>query len=496
MISIGLVLFSVIFWGLSLYEAISKESNSVNPLIQRYESETVVHVLSSDEYFLVSQSTGGSTSTTNSLYRKLPSLSIAIEMGYDTEYPNEIEKIKGKIGEPIKGYVSDVKPNASPYEVLSSQLVYFNALFAGTPKIINYSKLLPRFDGFRVQNAAIIPLTEKNNMRFMIARHKHVVIVDSIYVKFSTDSISIPISESMHRFHEQDHRLYKLPNGDILVSGTVSLIERKKLSANDGGDCKMGYKILTKNPKYAKDDNENPFIVKQPLVVMLMQSDRGTTKTSSQKNWGPMIFKKELHFVYSVSPLVIVKPEAKDPQPIKHITEKINAQFVDVVSSSDCLGTHQGAHGQPRHWSFGVYRGGTPAMMVRGQYLAFMHTRSNSDIITKFSFYVMGAYTFSTQMPFKLTAISPKPITDDLFKAYDRIMRVVVFPMTFYLEDKDGNEIPEGIEEPNPRDTNVVLTLGLNDADTGVVKMNLDLLLASLRPVLCRDKNNTISLMD
>lgn len=50
---------------------------------------------------------------------------------------------------------------------------------------------------------------------------------------------------------------------------------------------------------------------------------------------------------------------------------------------------------------WGKLRGGTPAILVADEYLAFFH-RSFIDQKTKLSWYVMDAYTFASSPPFPL----------------------------------------------------------------------------------------------
>lgn len=65
-------------------------------------------------------------------------------------------------------------------------------------------------------------------------------------------------------------------------------------------------------------------------------------------------------------------------------------------------------------WDWGILRGGSPALEVDGQYLAFFH--SPKEMVTansrgeKSLHYFMGAYTFSLEPPFAIEKMSLEPI--------------------------------------------------------------------------------------
>lgn len=95
-------------------------------------------------------------------------------------------------------------------------------------------------------------------------------------------------------------------------------------------------------------------------------------------------------------------------------------------------------------WKWGELRGGTPAIRVGNEYLAFFH--SSIQIATVHSdgqimpHYFIGAYTFQKDPPFALTRISPKPIIGagfyhgEIYTPYWHPVRVV-FPCGFVYDD-------------------------------------------------------------
>ena len=84
--------------------------------------------------------------------------------------------------------------------------------------------------------------------------------------------------------------------------------------------------------------------------------------------------------------------------------------------------------------------------------------------------YFMGAYTFSAHPPFKVLAVSPYPIVEDIFysgrwfKSKRRPVDYVVYPSSIYM---DKNET-------------LILTVGLNDLEGYLVRVDVHELMATL----------------
>lgn len=104
-------------------------------------------------------------------------------------------------------------------------------------------------------------------------------------------------------------------------------------------------------------------------------------------------------------------------------------------------------------WRWGMVRGGTPALLVDGEYLSFFHSPSftKSTVSNGISMYhyFMGAYTFSANPPFHITKISRSPIIGDDFYNESSYDKRVIFPGGFTIANdkfymvygKDDSEI-------------------------------------------------------
>lgn len=176
-----------------------------------------------------------------------------------------------------------------------------------------------------------------------------------------------------------------------------------------------------------------------------------------EKNWAPFVREEEgekkLYWDYCFNPHVILKMSNSTKNELVHLR---NPNHIAL---------------QPVPWkkSLGIIRGGTPPILVDGEYLAFFHSffKENGKI-----WYVMGAYTFEASFPFRVTGCSPYPIqfkgiynTRKKNTAYSR--KPSVFPAGLVLAQEEGKDV-------------LHLALGENDCGMKVVTFDKEALLKSL----------------
>jgi predicted GH43/DUF377 family glycosyl hydrolase len=177
----------------------------------------------------------------------------------------------------------------------------------------------------------------------------------------------------------------------------------------------------------------------------------GERKSRSEKNWVPFEYKGELFLAYSLLPHRILQPTFQ------------NGFCSDFVSTRGSIA-----------WNWGTLRGGTPALRYGNQYLAFFHSTINISSIHSHGkvmpHYFMGAYLFESEPPFKICAISPRPIIGKNF--YEgRIYRTwrpirAIFPAGFIYDDDY-----------------IWVVYGRQDHEMWVIKLDKVALLNSLVPV-------------
>lgn len=166
-----------------------------------------------------------------------------------------------------------------------------------------------------------------------------------------------------------------------------------------------------------------------------------------QKNWSPFIWNGTLLLTYTINPHEVISPN------------------LTYGSCQNCFETQKKIN-----WNFGDLRGGTPAQLVNGEYLAFFHsaivTSSACSANREMWHYVMGAYTFAPEPPFELKKISPIPIDTPGFYTYSNYDKRVIYPGGFVVSG-----------------SNLYLAYGKDDSEVWLATINLDALNESMIPV-------------
>lgn len=149
-----------------------------------------------------------------------------------------------------------------------------------------------------------------------------------------------------------------------------------------------------------------------------------------QKNWVPFEWNRLLLLGYTMAPHEILYP---------NLREGICYLFHKTPT--------------PIEWDFGSLRGGTPAQLVDGEYLAFFHSgmiaSSCASNHIDLWHYFMGAYTFSASPPFQITKMTQTPLFHETFYTNSDSIKRVVFPGGFVVKEskiylaygKDDREI-------------------------------------------------------
>ncbi len=197
------------------------------------------------------------------------------------------------------------------------------------------------------------------------------------------------------------------------------------------------------------DENEGVFTLKKQEKLIYFEGEDPSVR---EKNWVPFIYQNELYLAYSIVPHIIFKP-------------LFGTNSCETFCKSKSY----------LHWDWGEIRGGTPAHLVRGEYLAFFH--SSKYLVSDLSYnksiahYFMGAYTYEKEPPFRLTSISSKPIVGKnfykgpLYKPYWKPIRCV-FPCGYVHDDQY-----------------IWVAYGRQDHEMWLAKIEIDGLLNSLIPV-------------
>ena len=216
------------------------------------------------------------------------------------------------------------------------------------------------------------------------------------------------------------------------------------------------------------------FELSQPVYMYRAGVSRGVV----QKNWVPFLYNGSIFFVYNIYPLVVIRPD------YEHLSISFSNVTFSNVSADDpeieliTVSEEACAEELEQPWEYGHMRGGSPAQLVRGEYMAFFHSKSSPlDTGSGFALmsYWIGVYTFSPSPPFRLTRISRYPILLDSWYDgawFDRNNAYIIYPAGFVLEDI-GNV------------TYVMMSFSLQDRRGYMGRIRLDELLDSTMSVNC-----------
>lgn len=221
--------------------------------------------------------------------------------------------------------------------------------------------------------------------------------------------------ESITPSQAEDARIFYIKNKMYLIyNDNIDIIDPKTNSRRD---------IFIAELQFIEDH----FVLSEPFKII---HEDNYFAVNWQKNWVPFSFQDELLIGYSLYPHEILKTD---------LHSGLCTSFFNTTKK--------------KLWKWGVLRGGTPALLVEGNYLAFFH--SSTNIRTKESnynampHYYIGAYIFSSKPPFNIQKISPSPIIGKGFYTNSSFNKRVIFPggfvtvkNQFYLAyGKDDSEI-------------------------------------------------------
>lgn len=148
-----------------------------------------------------------------------------------------------------------------------------------------------------------------------------------------------------------------------------------------------------------------------------------------QKNWAPFEWNGQLLMSYTLNPHEVILPNLETGLCTPVYSTKFKEDF----------------------WKLGPFRGGAPAQLVNGEYLALFHTgcRISSEFSKKNTWhYFMGVYAFSSEPPFEITRITPAPLTHESFYTVTNDKKVI-FPggfvirgdILYFVYGKDDHEV-------------------------------------------------------
>ncbi|HEU64483.1 MAG TPA: hypothetical protein ENH96_03740 [Chlamydiae bacterium] len=164
-----------------------------------------------------------------------------------------------------------------------------------------------------------------------------------------------------------------------------------------------------------------------------------------EKNWVPIISEDtNLLLAYKLMPHKVMQLQDLKKNSLKHLIFP-NMSFSRFF------------------WKWGTPRGGTPAKVVDGEYLAFFHSSYGKS--KKSKTYVMGAYTFDAKAPYKVRKVSSFPIILNNSKKTR-----VYFPTGFVVKKENDKDI-------------IYLSYGENDKNSKIAVIDKEKLFENMKKV-------------
>lgn len=181
---------------------------------------------------------------------------------------------------------------------------------------------------------------------------------------------------------------------------------------------------------------------------------QGESPNKDEKNWAPFVYDNTLLLTQHLKPHRVLRAQ---------------------VGLPSC--TAFSLHPTKNIWRWGPLRGGTPALLIQGRYLAFFHSaqwmRSKHSQGLNSYHYFMGAYTFSPTPPFAIESISVNPIVGEHFYSGAQ------YPPHW---NKPVQAIfPCGLAERGPH---LLVAYGRQDHEIWIATFDTQMLLTSLQSVL------------
>ncbi len=242
-----------------------------------------------------------------------------------------------------------------------------------------------------------------------------VVILDESFEPLSEPQVLDTCINSAIPSQAEDARIFSF-NGEyyVIYNDNVEIVSPSAKERRDLFIAKL----------HVEDD---PISLSTPLKLIHTQKYKSVLW---QKNWVPFVWKNTILLGYSINPHEVLYPNLR------------NGKCHHCYETASSI-----------NWRWGPLRGGTPALKVDGQYLAFFHSPTYISTISsnfeKMWHYFMGAYTFSEDPPFNLTKISPIPIVGKNFYSISQNPKRIIYPGGFVVSNsfiylaygKDDSEI-------------------------------------------------------
>ena len=293
-----------------------------------------------------------------------------------------------------------------------------------------------------------------------------------MYVGFKQSNKSTHTTKNLYG---EDVRLLSLSDGRLIAYWCIHSVESNRY-----------HRIWVEYSDVIFQSSSSQIFIETP-VRMLTTSHEKTLMQN--KNYIMFEFgingnKGQILFAVSFQPLRVVIPYARNNAKDCNIDmSKSAAQNTACIYSAHTVSLSGITN---FCWNFGKVRGGTPAVRIGNHYIGFFHS-STYVHARNVKTYFIGAYMFSAEPPFRVTAMSKFPIVGRNFSVgwTYKGLDFDIFPMTFGAVKSDASGpilFSNSKIEIDPDFIDIVY--GKNEREGWMLRLNYSELLRSLRPVI------------
>lgn len=211
---------------------------------------------------------------------------------------------------------------------------------------------------------------------------------------------------------------------------------------------------------------------KRVMMMAKLQKKNGDYKVSTitplvyppginihQKNWSPFVHSDQLYFIYTTNPGVILHYDLQTNKLTEVVTKPFSKQLEKL-------------------WPYGKIWGGTPAIYIPeyDAYLTIFHSFVQhrfgepawvNRIEPLWRIYYAGAYLFESKPPFKILAITKKPLAFDGLYRNKKAYSHIIFPCGLTVSE-DAYVVSSGVDDNKL----MLFKIQKNDLDTKLTWIN------------------------
>ncbi|MBS0628651.1 MAG: hypothetical protein JSS30_00320 [Verrucomicrobia bacterium] len=325
-------------------------------------------------------------------------------------------------------------------------------------------KYLPKqFDNIPFSNHGIVLGVKKLDIRNVFAPYNPAIIEhgDGYLVFFRYDIVKqmhLNFYDTLIGCAELDQDLNQTEKEFVTIDTNSSFCEDPRALWHNG-NLSLIYNNLVPAKFYSRAMHIAHVDLDKHQAQNIQKIDLHLSKV--EKNWAPFVYKSE-----DGSENILFEYQVMEPRQILKYTSNECPEWFEPKPTQEL---EQWCENWSEKW--GTPLGGTGARLIDGEYLSFFHSKFKAQDGTWW--YVMGAYTFESKAPFRITRVSTTPLFFDGIYETPALNtaspdKYVIFPCGFAIANKGEKTV-------------LHLSCGENDSAIKIVSLDKDALVKSLK---------------